>query len=567
LFTGNNADRRNDMKRFVLASVLALLATFLGAGSAFATSYYIAASGSDSSNGTSQTTPWQHAPGMSTCTATCASTTINAGDSIIFRGGDTWHFGNSGLTPFAGFQTNAWHFTRSGSATNCNMNPSSTIVTTSCIYIGVDQTWYSGASWTRPILSMDNPITTASPSSCSYNDWSLNPIINFSGSYLVIDNFEVSGWCWDTTAGAVPSMFSIAANDELKDSYFHGWTATTNVTSVCSAGDCDEYWMTNGAGNASGTSYSRRDHNVFDGSDATFGNAPGYGHTVGPAILGGGEVDHNYFSTLSNIVKYTPVFSFHDNLMNNIYESPDGGTHGNFDELPPAGWTIDTYAYDNVILKTWSIGETYDLYPGDSSSGKAGFIFNNVTNSDVNNAGGNCFLLEGNDSGGPGPEYYFNNTSTSGCEMRNPGRGSNTATFENDHFIGYSGSSISTFSSVTNTDNAHHIWQSTATANSQGYTVSNNWAPTSSGASTVGAGVDLASSICSIMDNAEAAAACVEGLPSAGPITYNSIAHTVTDNALITRGSSWDVGAYQFSGSGSNSNAPAAPTGLKASAQ
>src|ERR1700683_21618 len=35
--------------------------------------YYIAANGSDSNNGTSETSPWQHAPGMPACSATCAS--------------------------------------------------------------------------------------------------------------------------------------------------------------------------------------------------------------------------------------------------------------------------------------------------------------------------------------------------------------------------------------------------------------------------------------------------------------------------------------------------------------
>src|SRR4029077_8605659 len=111
------------MARLIRFSMIAALLTFATAGSAFATSYYVAANGSDSNNGTSESTPWLHAPGMSTCTATCSATTINAGDSIIFRGGDTWHFGNSGLSPFAGFQSNAWNFTRSGSAATCQLNP------------------------------------------------------------------------------------------------------------------------------------------------------------------------------------------------------------------------------------------------------------------------------------------------------------------------------------------------------------------------------------------------------------------------------------------------------------
>ena len=37
-----------------------------------ATTHYIAANGSDSNNGTGKTTPWLHAPGMPSCSATCA---------------------------------------------------------------------------------------------------------------------------------------------------------------------------------------------------------------------------------------------------------------------------------------------------------------------------------------------------------------------------------------------------------------------------------------------------------------------------------------------------------------
>src|ERR1035437_10304250 len=56
--------------------------------------YFISAAGADTNNGTSESTPWAHAPGMPKCTGTCASTTPAAGEGFIFRGGDAWHFGN-----------------------------------------------------------------------------------------------------------------------------------------------------------------------------------------------------------------------------------------------------------------------------------------------------------------------------------------------------------------------------------------------------------------------------------------------------------------------------------------
>ena len=76
----------------------------------------------------------------------------------------------------------------------------------------------------------------------------------------------------------------------------------------------------------------------------------------------------------------------------------------------------------------------------------------------------------------------------------------------------------------------------------------------------MGQGANL-SSICNAMDNAEAAAACNNGF---GGVTYDSVNHLAVDNAIVARGSSWDLGAYQF---GSGSPAPNAPTGLAAIVQ
>ena len=64
--------------------------------------YFIAANGSDANSGTSESSPWLHAPGMPNCTGQCAKVTPTAGEGFIFRGGDTWHFGNSATMPYTG---------------------------------------------------------------------------------------------------------------------------------------------------------------------------------------------------------------------------------------------------------------------------------------------------------------------------------------------------------------------------------------------------------------------------------------------------------------------------------
>ena len=67
---------------------LLLVITFVGLmDAAAATTHYVAANGSDSNNGTSTSTPWLHAPGMPSCSGSCASYTPQAGDRFIFRGG------------------------------------------------------------------------------------------------------------------------------------------------------------------------------------------------------------------------------------------------------------------------------------------------------------------------------------------------------------------------------------------------------------------------------------------------------------------------------------------------
>jgi hypothetical protein len=535
----------------LMTSMIAILA----AGSASATTYYIAANGSDSNNGTAKTSPWLHAPGMSTCTGTCNSTTIKPGDSIILRGGDTWHFGNSSLTPFAGYTNNAWNFTFSGSSSTCNVNAAAgALNSTGCIYIGVDQTWYSGSSWSRPMFNMDNPLSTGSPSRCAYED-SNYVFLNFSGTYLIVDNFEILGWCWNTTA-PYNNVASFSQNSEWKNSYFHGWTMGATATG-CGSCDSDEYWA---LGGVSWPSYQRVDHNVFDGSDSTYGNLPpGGGNATGGMLLSGPEVDHNVFNHCSDGVKYASMILVHDNLFENMSEPAVGGTHGNVMEWAPSTYTSSVYYYNNIVEAT-VIGETIDFYPGSNS--KHGYIFNNVmTGTNGNSA--NCYMLEGDAS--PGMTYFFNNTTDNPCVMRNPGRGSNNATFQNNHFIGSSPSGqIGDFlgGGVTATDKGNEIWQTESAANGQGYTPSNNYAPTSASGATVGQGANL-TSMCSAMDNAAAASACEQGITG---ITYNTSSHTATDNSPNARPASgaWDSGAYEFASSG---GAPAPPTGLTATVQ
>ena len=138
-----------------------ILALMVMTASSWATTYYISTSGSDSNSGTSTSSPWQHAPGMSGCTSNCASKSPAAGDRFIFKGGDTWHYSAS-----LGTKGLPWTIT-GGNGTSSSQ-----------IYYGVDVTFYNsnvcGSSWCRPKLDSDNVPANGG-----------NPLVKYSVSSLI----------------------------------------------------------------------------------------------------------------------------------------------------------------------------------------------------------------------------------------------------------------------------------------------------------------------------------------------------------------------------------------------
>src|SRR6267154_752826 len=77
-----------------IGAILALVWCLLPAIPAHATTYYVAAAGSDSNNGTSTGTPWQTISKVN-------GSTFSAGDSVLFNRGDVW-YGSSLTAPSSG---------------------------------------------------------------------------------------------------------------------------------------------------------------------------------------------------------------------------------------------------------------------------------------------------------------------------------------------------------------------------------------------------------------------------------------------------------------------------------
>ena len=300
------------MARLARTTML-LFCTFL-AGSAFAATYYVDySSGSDSNNGTSKTSPWKNAPGMHSCAGVCASTTINPGDSIILKGGVTW--------PNASFM---WNLPGGSSS--------------SPVYVGVDQAWYSGSSWTRPVLSAQGSVV-----SNNYNTMFNVP------SYVTIDNFEITGFYWTTAScSGAPygdcGIFNAGQRNgqTWENLYIHGWThAGTNAQTSNGVVDIIS---TGGGGN------SVAHDNVIVGTDV-----PG-DHSVNVFFNGPPIAYNNYIKQVSSAFIVSYATSVHDNHIEDIgpsycnmpfpqyagYCSHENGFEDNGD--------TGLYFYNNTIL-------------------------------------------------------------------------------------------------------------------------------------------------------------------------------------------------------------------------
>jgi hypothetical protein len=541
---------------------------FLYGGSAFAGTYYIAANGSDSNNGTSKTSPWLHAPGMPNCTGSCAAHTPAPGDQFIFRGGDTWHFGNSGASPYVGApvacigasETCSWLISWSG--TNGNS-----------IYWGVDQTWFSGTAWTRPIMNGDNPTSTSGVASCTYDE-SVDQLIAIHGLsgeaiFNTIDNFEFIGLCWSGPQQVPPGAAShinlaefdntIANHGNLVENiYIHGWTHKTFSCSSGPVGNCDGAF---GIAGPSDTSLGHGDmlhNNVIDGSDTDTVSLIGTGWACS-------DVAYSVYRYLANGVVCNNNHTFHDNLTEYLTHSGDGQSHANGVEFNTEQHGTSNVFYNNVYrhfqlggigcgnVVVWRTPQTTD------------YAFNNLIydqSSACNNA--NYWdLVTSNQGGADGwTDNEFNNTwilSSNGPFANSTMNGTSTVNMYNTHCItpngGSSGSACQTITGKINY--LTNVVQATSAATGQGYTAAELYAysATASTNATVGAGTNQQGFCTTLLGSGDpalvaAGTACQSDTGYA--CVYNATTHSVScpGRTRVARpaGTAWNVGAYQLPG-------------------
>lgn len=531
----------------IIRHPLLILLACLAINTASATTYYIAANGNDSNNGTSKSTPWLHAPGMTGCSSACASVSAIAGDQFVFRGGDTWHYSASSPVGLP------WTWNRSGSSSNP-------------IYIGVDQSWYNGSSWTRPVLTMDNPLTTGSPASCSFDDSSRTAVV-ISANYVTFDDFEFTGKCWSGAPVAGASYLrSNGTHIRATNNYMHGWSVATTAAD-------DNHYVFLGTG--SGNTGNEWAYNIVDGSDSTFGAACTNPSCVASTTTKGAtgwafgvecyNVHHNVIRHVSNGLECQNITIVHDNLLEYLFEPSFGGRHGNvIESLDGSGATL--FLYNNITRNT---NEGVDWWV----AGSALYIFNNVFENS-----GHVYGNPPTDPNGlmisPGGttsasllvnSFVVNNTFDQTISVQASAGNSgtphwasgSTITWANNHVLNRTTISGGIFNclspSVCNVvDNGGEVFQTTSAANGQGYTLANNWRPASAGGATVNAGTAMNSSCFTFSsDNALCDGTSGGSVEQSGNVVLSPAI------AVIPREPTWDAGAYQF-----DSGAPNPPTGL-----
>lgn len=527
--------------------------------------FFVAANGSDSNSGTSESSPWLHAPMMPTCSSECATVqngTLPAGTGIILRGGDTWHFGNSSASPYSG---GTWNF---------NVNPYPMGTSSNPIYIGVDQTWYSGASWTRPILTGDNPVNPSTTlSSCAYQMGPMNAFFELSGlQYYIIDNFEMTGLC-EASVGqpnhhdTYVNYGSLRATMTFENLYIHGWSHV-------------QFAGSNGSGSCTPSTVC---FNIFAFQGGVVGSTSG--ETIANVVVDGSDSDPaaaglcfgGFYNVYNSVFRYTSqcvasdIHLFHDNLYEYFFENG----HSNMLESEGENSGVNA-VYNNVFRHLETSGGTggVGLWP-DPPVGTTDYFFNNLTY-DV----GSMELFNiGQNGASQGNMVLFNNTwewSQSGSFFGCPPSSTFPFIVANNHYI-LDGSTPYGLHCAPQQTTVTNVQMTHATATAQGYTSSETYAysPSNGSAATVGAGTNegaVNGAFCSAISSksgsdatlSDAATACLSDTRYA--CTYNTANHTVScpTRSVVPRGSKWYAGAFNATSSGGGSTGPQPPTSLTA---
>jgi hypothetical protein len=508
--------------------------------------YFDYASGSDSANGTSESTPWQHAPGMANATGNAAGHTPDPGEGWIFKGGVTVDYHAFPMnTPWGG----------------TNGSPD---------YMGYDSAWYTGSAWARPIFNGGG--------STGYNtaNQSLITDIAHHSSYVVIDNLEFTGIYFASACsesgpqncGAV-SQYGYSGSDvswEIKNVYVHGWShcPVSNCPTVIDPGNQSAFLWTN----QDTTGASSVHDSVVDGTDSS--------QDCCNAISSWVEYN-NYIAYVDNAA-FGERSLFHDNVITHMVVTFGGVVHGNCIHLF-GGQSLNELIYNNYV-SCLNTGTSDEMFLIEETGGAVVYAFNNV------------MVMDGHGSGfeikNPNTNFLFQNTQECGPDPSTGATciqmsGGSTTTASNNFAVTTNANSNTVTNSSGNLS-AAPVAPKTCSAGAQNlYGGTQICAPVGSGNgtgnlnisqtypfapldSTAAATVGTApgnSALCATVAgiNGAAGAACLSDTTLG--IAYDATNHTVSFPARtpVQRPTSgpWQIGAYE-----SGQTPPSPPTGLSA---
>lgn len=478
-----------------LLSVFALLIAHVASG---ATYFIDFVGGSDANNGTSTGTAWKRHPYMATW---AGSYSHSAGDQFKFKGGVTWPASCFQMTAAAGGSVGAGND-----------------------YYGVDQTWYTGGAWTRPVFDGEYTANTL---------FYLNTIQRITIDNIEFKRLNALGDGYGMIGGGAGSTID---NILIQNCYFHGWRtslgsdsahgavifmygASPTITSVV----IDNCTIENSENSGSGTQNGVAVRQIRTVKNSTI-------HDVSSAVLFTGDFHHN---TLYN-VSYPST-----------NESFDGAYHTNGIYVDNGGAST-SYVYANYIYNISAGANQIYLNP---HGGQTQYAYNNLIygvqsaqlpiSIDTYNYG----------SGDGGNVVCYNNTivnyASSSEAIHIVTLGVDRPILVsliaiNNHVIGTSASLSNAVQStnVTTYTTSNSLIQTAAAASAQGYALGNLYAPTSTGGSTYNAGIS-----------------------EAGTFTVDILA-VARPQATI-----WDIGCYEFAGAGASGSSVAGRVTIGGSAK
>jgi hypothetical protein len=511
--------------------------------------YFIAANGADSNNGTSETTPWAHAPGMTTCASACAAVTPSAGTGFIFRGGDSWG-------------SNNYFVIKNGGSSG------------SPVYYGVDQGWYSGSAWNRPIFSIAGNL----PNVNSYGE---SLIFDFEAAWVTVDWFEITGGTCSSAPVSQNYFWNGGTYDGIvvTNGYFHAFQSPSGGCGSMKVGDGNNpgVWIYSQIATSNSNCHGAFEYNLVDGTDGS--GVKGYLTVVAdpsPCATFAYNVMHDICSGLGGNITLA-----HDNVIGNFggkvgqYECASSSTIHNH----AIRSNIDATIYNNNLYATE--GEVISVNP--QTGGPGSYIYNNVLWD--NNA--SAIDIGDNGTNTLGLVSIFNNTieqQTGGSfdygNCINLENGVGSLQIANEHHIFAAGSSNGCVLAANPPFNAggkgtaatliynpaNNLFQTLSQANAAGYTSSQSsvYSPTGASSPTVGIGITGIASGEAVDTTYACTQATLNGVSQVSCPVLPIVARATGGSCTVGQPGCADAGAYEFS---SAQGLPTPPTGLSASVQ